>query len=135
MNKSIVYGIVGLLIGAVLSGTVVASQMTAQSTSDTKAVVPANDSMGKMDHNQTSMGQMSMDAMMSELEGKTGDEFDKVFLQAMIAHHYGAVDMAKAAQTDAGHDELKELANEIISAQEKEIAQMMQWQKDWGYTQ
>ncbi|NDC31513.1 MAG: DUF305 domain-containing protein, partial [Bacteroidetes bacterium] len=32
------------------------------------------------------------------------------------------------------HDEIKQLSKDIITAQEKEIAEMMQWQKDWGYS-
>lgn len=140
MKQSIIYGIVGLVIGAVISGAVVATQITASSkkaisNTTPTAMVPSNDDMGQMDHSQMSVDDMSMGAMMTELQGKSGDEFDKVFLQAMIAHHYGAVDMAKAAKTDAGHQELKDLADEIISAQDKEIKQMQQWQKDWGYTQ
>lgn len=67
------------------------------------------------------------------LEGYTGDEFDRYFIANMIAHHQGAVDMAKLAQSNAQHTELKTLANDIISAQTKEIDDMLAWQKDWGY--
>jgi hypothetical protein len=77
-----------------------------------------------------SMGQMTMG-----LEGKSGDDFDKAFLEEMIVHHQGAVDMANAALNDAKHPELKAMAKAIITAQQKEIATMQQWEKSWGYSQ
>lgn len=46
---------------------------------------------------------------------------DADFAQMMITHHQGAIAMAKLAEEKAEHDELKELAGEIISAQEREI--------------
>jgi len=43
------------------------------------------------------------------------------FAQMMITHHQGAIQMAKLAADRAEHDELKDLAEAIISAQEREI--------------
>ena len=77
-----------------------------------------------------SMGEM-MASMNAELEGKSGDEFDKAFLSEMIMHHEGAVEMAEAALTNAKHQEIKDLAKAIISAQNQEISQMKGWQKSW----
>lgn len=78
---------------------------------------------------------MSMEDMMAnmnaELEGKTGDDFDKAFLAEMIVHHQGAVEMAELATTNAEHVEIKNLANAIISAQNKEIGDMKVWLKNW----
>lgn len=51
----------------------------------------------------------------------------------MVEHHQGAIDMAKPASSNASHQEVKDLAKEIITAQTKEINQMMQWQTAWGY--
>jgi hypothetical protein len=77
---------------------------------------------------------MSMDDMAAMLKGKTGDEFDQAFIEGMIPHHQGAIDMAKEAQKHAKHEEIKRMADAIISAQQQEIDQMNQWMKDWGYT-
>lgn len=77
---------------------------------------------------------MSMNAMSDALTGLSGDAFDQAFLDLMIAHHEGAVDMARATLISAKHHELKALAEAILTAQQKEIDQMMQWQKDWGYS-
>ena len=78
-------------------------------------------------------GSMSMDGMIEALEGKTGDDFDKEFTSLMIEHHQGAIDMANLAKTNAKHQEIKDLADDIISAQTKEINLMQDWQKTWGY--
>lgn len=73
----------------------------------------------------------TMTGMNAELKGKTGDAFDQAFLAEMIVHHQGAVEMAQLALTNAQHQEIKELAGGIISAQNKEIAEMKKWQKSW----
>ena len=65
---------------------------------------------------ESQMGmQHDADGLMS-----SGD-VDTDFAQMMITHHQGATTMAKLAADNAEHDELKELAKEIISAQEREI--------------
>jgi hypothetical protein len=69
------------------------------------------------------------------LRGKTGDDFDRAFIQLMIPHHQDAINMANMALKDAKHDEMKNLARDIISAQQREIDMMKQWQRDWGYSQ
>ncbi len=79
------------------------------------------------------MGNMSMDDMTASLESKTGDEFDEAFIRAMIPHHQGAIDMAKMAQTTAKHGEIREMAVDILAAQQREIDRMNQWLRDWGY--
>ena len=89
-----------------------------------------DDMMGR-DH----MMEVSMSDMAEELEGKTGDDFDKAFIEMMIPHHQGAIDMATAAQKDAKHAEIKTMAKSIMSAQQREINQMKAWQKAWGYEQ
>ena len=46
------------------------------------------------------------------------------FLDTMIAHHQGAIDMAQLVQTRAAHPELKSMAADIIKDQQKEIEMM-----------
>ena len=55
------------------------------------------------------------------------------FLLEMIVHHQGAVDMAKQAQKQAKHQEIIDLSQKIIDAQNSEIEMMKSWQKSWGY--
>lgn len=91
-------------------------------------------SSGEMMEDHSAMGMMEdMDTMLTELKGKTGDEFDKLFIKQMIAHHESAVAMSRPGEKNAGHQEVKSLTKAIIDAQTSEISQMQQWQKDWGY--
>lgn len=81
------------------------------------------------------MGSMSMESMMSDmnasLAGKSGSAFDQAFLSEMIVHHQGAVDMAQMVLTNGQHQELKDFAQNIITAQSQEIEQMKKWQSEW----
>ncbi len=72
-----------------------------------------------------------MHDMNAALQGKTGDEFDRAFLSEMVIHHEGAVEMAEAVLATSKRPELIQLANEIISAQTKEIEMMKQWETEW----
>lgn len=71
--------------------------------------------------------------MTSSLRDKTGDNFDKAFISGMIMHHQDAIDMAKMAESQANHQEVKDLSKQMIEAQQKEINIMKQWQVDWGF--
>lgn len=75
----------------------------------------------------------SMMDMGASLQGLQGEAFDVKFLHLMIEHHQQAVDMSRYADTNAAHQELKDFAKQVITVQEAEIAQMKQWQKEWGY--
>lgn len=79
----------------------------------------------------TSHAEMTMDEMVQSLQGKSGDAFDKEFIDGMIVHHQGAVEMAKLAIQNANHQEIVDLAEAIIEAQEKEINQMHSWYQSW----
>lgn len=57
--------------------------------------------------------------------------YDQRFLEAMISHHQGAIDMAQAALTNAENIELVTLAREIIEVQQAEIDQMRAWLSEW----
>lgn len=70
----------------------------------------------------------AMENMHKDMMGvkPTGDA-DIDFMQEMIPHHQGAIDMAKIALKDAKDPEVKKLAQDILAAQEKEIAFMKDW--------
>jgi uncharacterized protein (DUF305 family) len=75
--------------------------------------------------------QKMMHDMNANLVDKTGDDFDVAFLEEMIPHHLGAIEMAELALATSKRPELIQLAKEIIAAQQKEINMMRDWQRTW----
>ncbi len=70
------------------------------------------------------MAGMVDEATMAKLETLKGTEFDTLWLQSMIGHHQGAIEMAKAELADGQNVDAKQLAQNIITAQQAEIDQM-----------
>jgi uncharacterized protein (DUF305 family) len=71
---------------------------------------------------------MLTDDEMAALDKARGSEFDRLFLQGMIRHHGGAIDMVTdlLSHGNAGHDEMVfRFANDVVSDQTAEI-QLMQ---------
>lgn len=78
------------------------------------------------------MGMMGDD---SDMEGlKNSSSFDKTFIEEMIPHHQMAVMMANMLLASTSRPEMKKLAQDIISAQTKEINEMREWARVWGYS-
>ncbi len=59
------------------------------------------------------------------------DPFDRAFIDNMTPHHESAVAMAEVALRETDDSEIREIANDIVGAQEREIAQMERWRQDW----
>ncbi|MEV5551660.1 DUF305 domain-containing protein [Streptomyces sp. NPDC052309] len=83
--------------------------------------VPAE---GAMDHSMHGSGGMMTAAEMSELEDASGKAFDTAFMELMIKHHEGAVEMARTEQADGAYSPATKMAAEIIASQSAEIEQM-----------
>ncbi|PZG15978.1 DUF305 domain-containing protein [Nonomuraea aridisoli] len=60
------------------------------------------------------------------------NDADVMFAQMMSVHHRQAVEMAEMAATRASSAQVKDLAAEIRTTQQREIATMRQWLKAWG---
>ncbi len=84
----------------------------------------AGDNAGGMNHS----GGSNAGAMATT---NTAAPFDQQFIDMMVPHHLGAVEMAKIAQSRAEHPELKTLANGIIASQNTEVGQMKGYRKAW----
>ncbi len=70
--------------------------------------------------------------MHKEMDIAYSGDADVDFVKGMIPHHQGAVDMAKIVLAFGKDPELRKLAQEIIAAQEKEVAFMQEWLKKSG---
>lgn len=108
-TKSLLIGIISFISGALLVSVAATTFEKPQPSSD------------------------SMSSMIQTLQNKSGDQFDEEFISQMIVHHEGAVEMAKLSKDKAKHEEIKKLSDVIITAQEHEISQMREWQRNWGY--
>ena len=70
------------------------------------------------------------DNMHKSMDIKFTGDADKDFLAAMIPHHQGAVEMAEVVLQHGKNPKIRQLAQEIITMQKKEIAEMKQLLKD-----
>ena len=82
-----------------------------------------------MEMSQEQMRSMGM--MMNPQELANKEPFDKAFIDAMIPHHQSAIEMSQVALDKSDNPKIKELAENIISAQQKEIEEMMRWRQQW----
>jgi uncharacterized protein (DUF305 family) len=106
-TKSVVIGLVaGLILGFVAAS----------------AVLPGKTMMG---------GRFSS----SDQNGRMMGNIDRHFIEQMIPHHEGAIEMAKLALEKSKRPEMISLSNGIIEAQQKEIIDMQRWYKEWFSTE
>ncbi len=80
--------------------------------------------------NEAPMGGMNHDMM----DHSSMVTFEEAFVVNMIPHHQEAVTTARLVVARGESAELRKLAQAIITAQEKEIAMMQKWSKDWNYS-
>ena len=142
------FGQRGILIGmAVLVVTLAAcgTNQSAGAPASTSAAAPtAMAAMGEataaptalagMDHGATAaptaLAGMDPGAMQPTALAGTAP-YDAQFIDSMIMHHQGAIDMANQALKEAQKPEIKTLAEDIVKAQQSEIAQMQDWRTAW----
>ena len=73
----------------------------------------------------------SMGMMMNPQELAHSKPFDKAFIDAMIPHHESAIEMANVALKESKNPQIREISEDIVSAQKREISQMKQWREEW----
>jgi uncharacterized protein (DUF305 family) len=107
MQTKYLYGLIGLLIGGLAVGTFTSNSVT-----------PWN-MMGNNTESSFNQGMMN------------NSQIDAHFIEQMIPHHQDAITMAKLALEKGQHQEIKTLAQNIITSQSSEIEQMKNLYKDW----
>ncbi len=108
-NDKLKYGIAGLLLGGAAIWLLTTSAVNSNNT-----------------------GMMRMMGFRTNAQNMMRSEtIDAHFIEQMIPHHEDAITMAKLAQTKAQRPEVKQLAQNIIDSQGKEINEMKAWYKDW----
>src|SRR5205807_4233734 len=80
------------------------------------------------DHSQEqpflSENDAAMNKMMADMMIKPSGDVDRDFVEMMVPHHQGAIDMAQAELKYGHNDQLRRLAQEIVVTQQQEIAVM-----------
>lgn len=88
-------------------------------------------------HGDPPMAGMLSSAQMAAIAAAKGREFERLWLEGMIIHHEGALDMALAqqeAQFSSGHQPygLDVLVDDMLVVQRGEITKMKGWLEEWG---
>lgn len=130
MNKQLVT--ILCLSVALLGCSKTESEDHAESSGDTTVATSSDahatpaESAGTMEERM-----QTMNAEMVHHLGPADAEYDHRFIDMMIPHHEGAILMARDALQKSQRPEIRKLAEEIIAAQEKEIAQLKAWGEAW----
>jgi len=112
-NQPLLYGIIGLLAGSLLTVLFVTNTV-----------------------NTNNYGMMQMMGIRQGVNGSPiANNLDQHFIEQMIPHHEGAIEMAKLAQERSKRPEILTLAKAIIQSQSQEITQMQTWYKNWYGTE
>jgi uncharacterized protein (DUF305 family) len=107
-KKALIYGFVGLLTSSAITGLLMTNGTQVQSPALAQVPPPRRGMMAQADRH---------------------------FIEMMIPHHQGAIDMANLALSRAKHPEIKGLAETIKRDQTREIQQMRTWYKQWYGTE
>ena len=117
--------------GALITGVAVAQQAAPMPGMDMKGMDMKMMMPSANDTPSTKAYKMAMMHAMQTMPAFSGDA-DVVFMKHMRPHHQAAIEMAKVVLANGKDAETKKLAQEIIAAQEKEIATIDAWLKKKG---
>jgi uncharacterized protein (DUF305 family) len=74
-----------------------------------------------IDHSSMMSGMLTLEDL-DAVRALTGAEFDQAWVASMIAHHEGAIDMARTVLSDGQDKDIAKLAEEIMAGQSAEIS-------------
>jgi uncharacterized protein (DUF305 family) len=114
-TKSFIYVLVGLVTSGAIAGSLLTGKIQAQRPSFAQNLPNLLAQRASSPRGMTQMGM----------------QHDRHFIERMIPHHQGAVEMADLALSRAKHPELKQLAANIKATQTQEIKNMQAWYKQW----
>ena len=83
--------------------------------------------MDQMDETHRGLMQAMQRMQPAMMQGMTAADADVAWICAMIPHHQGAIDMARAGLAGADNAESRRMAQETIRMQEEEIAKLTAW--------
>jgi hypothetical protein len=93
-----------------------------------RGAMPIQYAADRPDHSQEqaflSENGVAMKKMMADMMIKPSGDIDRDFVEMMVPHHQGAVDMAQAELKYGHNEQLRRLAREIVANQQQEIAVM-----------
>ncbi|HAX77138.1 MAG TPA: DUF305 domain-containing protein [Cyanobacteria bacterium UBA11372] len=115
-KKVLIYTLMSLLTSSAIAGIVVSDRTQAQSTNSSQNL-----------HQQLAQVTPRPRGMMTQA--------DRHFIEMMMPHHQGAIDMADLALSRAKRPEIRRLAEIIKRDQTREIQQMRTWYKAWYGTE
>lgn len=86
------------------------------------------ENLGMRYGNHHPMAGMASQMEMQRLRNSNGSEFNELFAELMIRHHEGGIAMSQDFKASGQHGELKEMQQQMIEAQQREIEKMQNWQ-------
>jgi len=124
-----------IILAAFVAGGIIAWSFKPDSArnSNSSATGTSGDNNQQTAMQRMEQGDAQTKKALQELQSKTGREFDAAFVNTIIEHHMAATAMAKYVDNEAPHDEIKKLANSIISSQTKQIGELQDLAIAQGY--
>ena len=116
----------GIIAGAVVLAVIIFGAIAFSGSGDGTMTMPDGSTM-PADEMDEGMG--------ADDEGSTNPSsvpFDRAFIDAMVPHHRSAIEMVQEAKrAGLSNPEVVQIANDIVSVQQQEIAQMLDWREAW----